>query len=349
MDSFKQIRADISDWLDKNPYAKDVTSGALEVIPYFGPILKNIFERSTKSDDDKANIIKLLTFLQDSNDGVLTGFSDISEKVDDLLERLLLISNVSEEAKAEIKTITGKVDILLQESEQSKAGFWKQFDLALDALEQLFNGHVKLINEAVAPLLEGRPDGLESTAKQFRTLVFNNELPSGYVKAHAHLDEWAFMDEFRSEVNYARINSVRTELSVFEYAVFPMLTESGYFGDFGFGSAVKLRLLLAQDSAQGLEKGRLQNDIRENFLRAFEWLTQERSWHESHGRKLVKSRITKEEYEGLLEITQLNSPDGVLKPVSEWCRQWQYLVNQQLWIGNLEGSIARLREASQKG
>jgi hypothetical protein len=345
MDRFKQIRTDINNWLNENPYAKDVTSGALEVIPYIGPILKNVFERSTKSEDDKASIIKLLKSLQDANDEELTKICDMSVGVEELLERSLLISNVSEETNAEIKKITRKVDILLQESEQVKADFWRQFDCALDALEQLFGGHVRLINQAVTPLLEARPDGLETTAKQFRTLVFNNELPSGYAKAHAHLDEWVFMEEFRDERNRAKIQTVRTELFVFQYAVFPMMSESGYFGDFGFGSAVKLWLLLTQDSALGLEKERLQSDIRENFLRAFEWLTQERSWHESHGRKLVKSRITKDEYEGLLEITQLNTPDGVLKPVSEWCREWQYLVNQQLWVGNLADSIAKLRSS----
>jgi hypothetical protein len=153
------------------------------------------------------------------------------------------------------------------------------------------------------------------------------------------------MEEFRGEVNKAKINAVRSELSIFQYAVFPLMYQSGYLGDFGFGSAARLWLLLTQDSVQGLDIEKLQWDIRANFLLAFEWLTQERSWYEAHGRKMVKSRVTEDEYKRMLEISQLNTPDGVLKPVNEWCREWQYLVSQQLWDGILKVSITKLRNA----
>ena len=349
MDNFKQIRTDINSWLDEHPYSKDVTSGALEVIPFIGPTLRNIFERSTKPEDDKASILTFLRTLQDASDERLKSLSselnDMTGGVEELSVRSLHISSVSEETNAEVKEISRKIDMLKQQSEQTKGGFWQQFDLSLDALEELVNGHVKLINRVVEPLLEGRPNGLEATARQFRRLVFNNELPAGYAKAHAYLDEWTFIEEFRSEVKKAKLQAVRTELFIFQYAVFPMMYQTGYFGNFGFGGAAKLWLLLTQDSAQGLAKEKLQIAVHENFLLAFQWLTQEHLWHESHGRKLVKLRITREQYERLLEIPQLNTPDGVVKPVSEWCREWQYLVNQQLWANNLEGAIARLRTA----
>ena len=348
--NLEQIRTDICNWLAEHPYAKDVTSGALEAIPYLGPALRNILERSTKLEDDRADIIQFLRSLQNASDEqlliLLRKLDEISGALNELSLDSLRILGISEETNAGVKEIIEKVDVLLHRSEQAKAGFWKQFALALDALEELISSHVKLINRTLAPLLEGRPNGLADTAEQFRTLVFNSELPQGYARAHAHLDEWTSMEEFRGEVNHARLNATRTELYVFQYAVFPMMSQSGYFGDFGFGSAAKLWLLLTQDSTQNPEKEKLQTDIRANFLLAFDWLTQERSWHELHDRKLVKSRLSKEEYERMLEISQLNVPDGVLKPVCEWCREWQYLVNQQLWTGALETSIARLRSAA---
>ncbi|MGB8886238.1 MAG: hypothetical protein WCC87_05910 [Candidatus Korobacteraceae bacterium] len=348
MDNFEQIRTDTSNWLNEHPYAKDVTSGALEVIPFIGPTLRNIFERSTKSEDDKTLILTFLRTLQDASDEQLKGLSklnDISGGMDELLARSLHILSVLEETNVDVKKIKEKLDTLPQNSDQAKADFWKQFDLTLDAIVQLVSGHAKLINRAVAPLLDGRPDGLEATAKQFRALVFNDELPLGYAKAHAHLDGWYYVEEFRSEVNEAKRTAVNTELFIFQYAVFPMMSQSGYLGDFGFGSAAKLWSLLSQESAQDLDKEELQRDICDNFLRAFRWLTEERSWHESHGRKLVQSRLAAEQYERMLELSELNTPDGVIKPVREWCREWQYLVNQQLWTNNLEGAIARLRTA----
>jgi hypothetical protein len=349
MDNFEQVKIGISNWLNEHPYAKDVTSGALEVIPYIGPTLRNIFERSTKSEGDKTSILKFLRTLQDASNERLKGLSsrldDIYGGVDELSVLSLHISAVLEETNADVKKIKQKLDTLPQESDHTKAEFWKQFDLTLDAIDELIGGHVKLINQAVAPLLEGRTDGLNTTAKEFRALVFNDELPLGYAKAHAHLNEWCFVEEFRNEVNQAKLNAVRTELSIFQYAVFPMMSHSGYLGDFGFGSAAKLWSLLSQESAQSLDKEEFQRDICENFLRAFQWLTEERSWHESHGRQLVQSRLTTKEYERMLELSELNTPNGILKPVRAWCREWQYLVNQQLWTDNLEGAIARLRTA----
>ena len=349
MDRFEEIRGKISDWLNEHPYTIDVTSGALEAVPFVGPVLSKIFERSTQPEDDKIKIVEFLRTVQDATDEQLERLSGkldgMSRGVEGLSVGSLRILSLSEKTNDKVDEIARNVNTLLHQSEQAKGDFWRQFDLTLGALEELIDKHVKLIEQAVAPLVDGRPDGLEATAVQFRALVFNNELPSGYAKAHAYLDEWTSIAEFRNAVNQAKINAVRSELSIFQYAVFPMMSESAYLGDFGFGSATKLWLLLTRESAQALDIEKLQRDTRSNFLLAFEWLTQERSWYEAHGRKILKSRITENEYKRMLAISQLNTPDGVLKPVNEWCREWQYLVSQQLWDGILKVSITKLRNA----
>lgn len=146
-----------------------------------------------------------------------------------------------------------------------------------------------------------------------------------------------------------RLDVVRAELSIFQYAVFPMLSKSGYLRDYGFGSAGKLWSLLSSNSPyQEEKKVNLQEEVRENLILGFEWLLTEEEWLTSHRREVVKLPVAREKYEPLFEVSNLSKPDSVVELVRSWCVAWQYLVKQQTWGKYLAYAIAQLRLAKFK-
>lgn len=249
------------------------------------------------------------------------------------------------------KLISQSVIFFKTRSIQTKEDIWTQVNEALDQLETLVKGHLDLIDKAIAPVIGEEPNGVLTTAGRFRALVFNHDLPIGYQNAVGYIDSMTYLKEFKWEtIAGRRLDTLRKELPIFQYAVFPMLSRSGYLGDYGFGSAAKLWSLVSSNSPYQEEKkaNLLQEEIRENFRLGFEWLLYEEEWLTSHREEAVKLPVAREQFEPLLEVSNLHKPDGIVELVRSWCVGWQYLVKQQTWGKYLSYAISQLRLAKFK-
>jgi hypothetical protein len=148
------------------------------------------------------------------------------------------------------KLVSRPVNFFMTRRIQTKEDEWAQVNEALNELEALVKAHLDLIDKVIAPVVEEKQNGLPITAERFRALVFNHDLSIGYQKGVGYIDSITYLKEFgENTLARRRLNVLRTQLSIFQFAVFPMMSQSGYLGDYGFGSAAKLWSMLSSNKS----------------------------------------------------------------------------------------------------